>query len=151
MTPEEKAAHIEAKFGNVHTLETLLAAQLVERGVDGIEMNRWQSVPINGCFVPREADIKVTAGPGKVVVLCDGEAFHGPRSVFVAPADRIRDDVTTAEAYFSLGYSVIRYSETEIESGFAVEHFERVYESLRSGGFTRIYRTWHPCVERLVA
>jgi len=152
MTPEEKVGYIEQKFGRVHTLELLLAGQIVTSGVVNIKMNEWQSVPINGEMLPREADIKVTLeDKRKIVVLCDGEAFHGPKSVFVKPEDRVRDDVTTAEAYFNLGYSVLRYSENEIHSGMAIAHFMQIYRHLREFSTARIYRTWYPKVERLVA
>jgi phage FluMu protein Com len=151
MTPEEKAVYIEQKFGGTHTLELLFADQLAASGVTDFKMNQWQSVPVEGVMVPREADIKVTIdGTRKIVVLCDGEAFHGPKAVFVDPTVRTRDDVATAEAYFQFGYSVLRYSENEIRNGLAIEHFKQILGRLQAE-VLRVYRTWHPNVERLVA
>jgi len=149
MTPEEKAAFLKRKFGGPHNLELLFAGQLVASGVADFKMNQWQSVPVHGAMVPREADIKLDIdGVRKIVVLCDGEAFHGPGAIFVKPEDRIRDDVATADAYFQLGYSVLRYSETEIKAGLAIEHFKKVYGRLQAG-LGRVYRTWYPEVEKV--
>jgi len=59
-------------------LEARLSERLKEDNLI-FELNVWQSIPINGKKVPREADIKVDLGAGrKLVILCDGEAFHGP-------------------------------------------------------------------------
>lgn len=53
------------------------------------------------------------------LVLCDGEAFHGPRFAFGDCSQRIVDDVATADGY----YALVRYSETEIREGTALTHF----------------------------
>jgi hypothetical protein len=151
MAPEDKAAFIKRKFGGPHNLELLFAEQLAASGVEDFKMNQWQSVSVDGAMVPREADLKVNIdGTRKIVVLCDGEAFHGPRAIFVEPEERVRDDVATAEAYFQLGYSVLRYSETEIKTGRAIEHFKNIHGRLQSE-VVRVYRTWYPEVEKLVA
>jgi hypothetical protein len=100
-------------------------------------------------MVPREADLKIPLRDGrKVVVLCDGEAFHGPRTIFGDPSRRIKADTETAEAYFSIGYSVLRYSESEIKSGYAAEHVLEVLTRL--GVVRRIYHNWCPSEERVV-
>ena len=151
MTPDEKALYIKQKFGGTHKLEASFADQLVEAEVTAFEMNQWQSVPVQGEMVPREADIKVSLGDSrKIVVLCDGEAFHGPKTVFGNPVEKIRSDMETAEAYFQLGYSVLRYSESEIKNGLAIKHFMETYACLRSS-VLRVLRTWHPQLERRVA
>jgi len=129
-------------------LELGMVDQLRAQGVNSLELNVWQSVPIRGQMVPREADIKISIGGGrKVVVLCDGEAFHGPRMIFGNPQDRILADTETAEAYYALGYSVVRYSETEIKSGVAVKHMLDVLKRL--DGCRAIYRNWCPSEERV--
>jgi hypothetical protein len=149
LSPEEKAAYFQQYRGTCK-LERLLADQLEGLGFR-LSLNQWQSIPIHGMMVPREADIKVSVDDvRKIVVMCDGEAFHGPLAVFADPGVRVQDDVTTADAYFHLGYSVLRYSESEIKTGVAVDHFKKIYERLQSDT-VRVYRTWHPKVERLVA
>lgn len=102
---------------------------------------------VAGVQTHREADIKVQLPKNhKVVILCDGEVFHGPGSLYTEPSIRIEDDVATAEGFFSLGYSVIRYSESEILAGDAVAHFDAALPALQAGG--RLYRTWYPAEER---
>lgn len=142
MTPDEKAAYFQRYRGTCR-LERELAASL--QGWD-VSMNQWQALQVADRMVPREADLKIALPRGhKVVVLCDGEAFHGPRSIFDAP-QRVSDDVATAEAYFKAGYSVLRYSETEIQQGAAAQHLQGVLNRLCVSG--QVYRTWHPLVEQ---
>jgi predicted RNA-binding Zn-ribbon protein involved in translation (DUF1610 family) len=148
LTPEEKALRIKARCGKSGSLETMLAKQLRVSGIINFVMNDWQAVPIRGTKVPREADIKVSVDlHRKLVILCDGEAYHGPRTIHGDPKDRIQLDTETTDGYYSLGYSVIRYSETEIKSGFAIEHLLGILELLRV--HKRIYRNWCPLEERV--
>ena len=147
MSPEEKAAEIARRFRGGSPLEKSLALQLRKQGVSGFEMNQWQALRIGGEWCPREADIKILVGAShKLVVLCDGEAFHGPGFVFGDIQARIADDVATADAYFAAGYSVARYSESEVKDGSACRHLLAWLPRLRAG--ERLYRTWHPAVER---
>lgn len=148
LSPEERTARAERLFGGTCALEAAFASQIRQLVDLSFEMNKWQAVPINGRMAPREADIKIQISDGrKVVVLCDGEAFHGPRYIFGDPTVRIRDDVETAEAYYSLGYSVLRYSESEIHSGWAVQHLLETLRGLHSTT-KKLYRTWFPPIER---
>jgi len=147
MSPNEKAREIARRFRGGSPLEKSLARQLRKRGVSGFKMNQWQSLQIDGKWCPREADIKIPLGPShKLVVLCDGEAFHGPDFAFGDVHARIADDVATADAYFNAGYSVARYSESEVKDGTACQHFLTWLPRLQAG--ERLYRTWHPAVER---
>lgn len=148
LTPEEKSQRIKERCGKSGSLETLLARQLRGRGFADLVLNDWQSIPIGGKVVPREADIKVSIGDGrKVVILCDGEAFHGPRTIFGDPNDRISLDMETSEGYYSLGYSVLRYSESEIKSGLAIQHLVDTFELLKT--HTQVFRNWFPVIERV--
>jgi hypothetical protein len=141
LSSEDRAELLKRRFGGTCALEARLSERLKEDNLI-FELNVWQSIPINGKKVPREADIKVDLGAGrKLVILCDGEAFHGPRTIYGDPKDRINDDVMTAKAYFSLGYSVIRYSETEINSGWAMQHLRSVLPQLKTQNMLRI---WFP-------
>jgi hypothetical protein len=148
MTPEEKATEIARRFRKGSLLEKKLAHQLRKAGVDGLQMNQWQSFRIGGKWSPREADIKIPVGAGrKLVVLCDGEAFHGPKFAFGDVTARIADDIATADAYFAAGYSVARYSESEVKSGAACQHLLAWLPRCFQG--EQLYRTWHPPVERV--
>lgn len=149
MSPDEKAAEIARRFRGGSPLEKVLAQQLRKQGVNGFEMNQWQALQIGGRWCPREADIKIPVGVAhKLVVLCDGEAFHGPGFAFGDAHARIADDVATADAYFADGYSVARYSESEVKDGSACRHLLAWMPRLQVG--ERLYRTWHPAVEKAV-
>lgn len=141
LRPEEKAQRLAKLFRGTCALEASLAEQLRAAGMQDLEMNCWQSIPVSGQLVPREADIKMALWPGrKLVILCDGEAFHGPHALF-NPEQRVANDVATAQGYFDLGYSVVRYSETEIKTGAALEHLRQRVARLKT---ERMLRMWHP-------
>lgn len=146
MTPEQKASEAQRRFGRGSALEASFARQLEILGLD-LVLNVWQSVKIAGVWRPREADIKVTLRDGrKIVILCDGEAFHGPRYIYAKVDERVEDDIATAEGYYDLGYTALRYSETEILSGVAFQHFCSLLQRLTES--SKILRLWHPAVER---
>lgn len=127
-------------------LEANFVSQLEGLGFDASVRNVWTTLRINGQKVKREADIKVPVGDGrKIVVLCDGEAFHGPKVIRGSATEKIASDRETALAYFELGYSVVRYSETEIHDGAALEHFEDTMQRLKT--HVKVYRNWHPAEE----
>jgi len=147
LSPDEKADEIARRFGGGSPLERGLAQQLAVAGVTGVTLNVWQSLLLHGKWCPREADIKITVGQDqKIVVLCDGEAFHGPGYIFKDKQARIEDDIVTAKAYFDAGYSVARYSESEVLDGRALQHLLVWLPRLQMG--SRLYRTWHPLVEK---
>lgn len=143
LTSDEKAKLLRTRFGGTCALERKLSEQLLDLGVTDLELNCWQSILVQGVKVPREADLKITIPDGrKVVVLCDGEAFHGPGTIHGNPNDRICMDRETALGFFNLGYSVVRYSETEVHSGEAVSHL--VWLLRRLDIVHRVYRNWYP-------
>jgi hypothetical protein len=148
MSSDDKAAYYQKHFGKGSALEAGFAGALRRSGITDLLLNVWQSLSVGGRVCPREADIKISLEDGrKAVILCDGEAFHGPRFIYGSPTARIAEDVATAEAYFDVGYSVFRYSETEIKSGWALDHLLGALIRLRSGT-SKIYRTWCPSEER---
>lgn len=145
MDPVEKAALWSKRYKGGSKIEKQLVHELESNGVKFLT-NVWQSIPIDGLMAPRESDIKIDTGcGGKIIVLCDGEAFHGPKYAFGNPLARMDNDVSTARSYFSIGYSVVRYSETEIKSGIAWEHLRDVIKRVSSG--SRCIRMWHPHIE----
>lgn len=129
-------------------LEQVFTARLEQNGYEIAARNSWATLRISNRKVKREADIKVAVGDGrKVVVLCDGEAFHGPKAIYGDPQTRIDGDRETALAFFDLGYSVVRYSETEIHDGTALEHFKGLMDRLQS--CNKVYRNWCPVEEQV--
>lgn len=128
-------------------LEEQFSQSLTLAGIPVVARNAWVTLLVAGKKTHREADIKVAlSGSRKLVVLCDGEAFHGPKALYVEPSVRIADDMATAEGFFSLGYSVIRYSESEIVRGEALGHLQSSLPALNQG--SSLLRLWHPLEER---
>lgn len=148
LSPKEKARLMKSRFGGTCSLERALAVQLWDMGRK-VHMNQWLSVPVSGEKVPREMDIKVEVGDGrKIAIFCDGEAFHGPGTIFGDPSERIKADRLTALAFFDLGYTSLRYSETEVHDGTAALHVQATLGRL--GSCYKIYRNWYPLEERSV-
>lgn len=148
LSPDEKAQRLN-RFKKGSLLEKALGQALTAAGVSGIVFNVWQSLRFGNKWCPREADLKIPVGDGrKVIVLCDGEAFHGPGFIYGDPQLRIQEDHATARAYFEAGYSVTRYSESEIKSGQALNHLLGVLGRL--GSCQRILRWWYPLLEEVV-
>jgi len=142
----ESARRMVKKAQTRSGLEDRFVADLQVAGVPVVSRNDWLTLEVAGVRTHREADIKVGLPKGrKLVVLCDGEVFHGPNTLYGDPQTRIADDVATAWAFFSLGYSVCRYSESEIGSGQALSHLQRVLPALQ--GDDRILRLWFPPTE----
>jgi hypothetical protein len=148
MSPDEKAEVLQRRFPRVRSkIEVRMSEYLSSMG-ESFQLNQWQSLNILGKFQPREADLKLSVDDNrKMVVLCDGEAFHGPRAIFGDVEGRIQGDLETAHAYFDAGYSIVRYSETEILSGFAKTHASDILTRLRSSPDGKVMRTWHPAME----
>jgi hypothetical protein len=146
LSPAEKAEVLKRRFPRARSrIETRMSEFLTKRG-ESFVTNDWQALLINGTLVPREADLKIDLGTSKVVVECDGEAWHGPNFIFGDANRVVKSDLQTANAYFEAGYSVLRYSETEIMSGEAEAHLGQALDRLRlSGG--RVFRLWYPLTE----
>lgn len=127
-------------------LEQAFVDQLAGIGIEPCARNSWMTLKVAGKSVHREADIKVAVGDGrKIIVLCDGVAFHGPGCMYADPEEKIQEDKVTALALCGMGYTVFRYSGDEIRDGAALRHFQRTM--LRLGQHHRIYRNWHPLEE----
>jgi phage FluMu protein Com len=139
----EKMRVIREKARTDSKLEQDFVDQLHGVGIEPCSRNCWTTVAVDGKRVRREADIKVAVGDGrKIIVLCDGEAFHGPKCMYADPKEKIAGDRATALAFYAMGYTVLRYSEGEILDGSALAHFRGVLCSLSS--WSRVYRNWHP-------
>jgi len=124
-------------------LEKLFVSQLGERGFVPCGRNSWCTIEVGGERVRREVDLKFQVDAfRKVAVFCDGIVFHGPGCLYHDPLEKIKDDRETALAFYSRGYSSLRYSGTEIRSGWAISHFIGVVESLAV--HEARYRNWCP-------
>lgn len=149
MSPEQKAAVLQRRFPRARSkIEVRMSEALTELGETGFHLNQWQALNILGVVQPREADLKLSVDDNrKLVILCDGEAFHGPGAIFGDVEAGIQGDLDTARAYFDAGYSIVRYSETEILSGEAKVHVTDLLDRLRQSKTARIMRTWCPMME----
>ncbi len=142
MTPDEKAAFFQERAQSSRGLEERMCRDLDLLGRPYIR-NKWISLWLGDRMVPREADIVLAVHQDhKMVILCDGEAFHGPQCIFVDPNIKAAADRATALAFFGRGYSVVRYSESEILSGIAIAHLRKTLAQL--GPENKVYRNWCP-------
>lgn len=120
-------------------LEELFFSQLVSNGFHVSGRNCWSTISVSGEKAHREIDLKVSYASSKILIFCDGEAYHGPKAVY---SDRREDDRETARAFHALGYSVVRYSESEIHSSAAIKHFKTWVEKI--GADSPGFRIWDP-------
>lgn len=124
-------------------LEHVFIDQIQQCGLVIVARNSWSTLNINGQELHREVDIKLAVGDGrKVLIFCDGEVFHGPKCLYANPNEKIASDRETAIAFFNLGYSAVRYSESEIHNGKALQHLIKMWNQLKN--CSRVYRSWCP-------
>lgn len=107
-----------------------------------IETNKWLTIQIDGRFEHREIDVKVSLGNHKFAVFIDGEAFHGKNAKSCFKTPTIEHDSLVAIAFANMGYFSIRYSESEVKSGEASNHFLQKYKEFQNSLPTFYYRNW---------
>jgi hypothetical protein len=107
-----------------------------------IETNKWLSFKIDNKYEHREIDVKVQLNNRKFAIFIDGEAFHGKNSKSCFKTPTIELDSKIAMALSNIGYFSIRYSETEIKEGWAVNHFLQLYEHFKNNEPKFYYRNW---------
>ena len=146
LSPEDRCRVLKRRFPRTRSRIEVAVAGFLSRACQSFVTNDWQALRIDGKWTPREADIKIDCGRSKIVVECDGEAWHGPKCIFGDWERNVEEDVKTSEAYFAAGYSIIRYSETEIKSGVAFAHLANAIARVREG--ERVFRSWYPPIER---
>jgi hypothetical protein len=105
------------------------------------ESNVWTTLKIDSRFEHHEIDLKVKLDNyKKFIIFIDGEAFHGENAFFktVSPVA----DEKIAKAFADLGYYVIRYSETEVKSNWAVKNFCNLFSDFKNHKPQYYYRNW---------
>lgn len=107
-----------------------------------IETNKWSTIKINGVYQHREIDVKVKLVKRKFAIFIDGEAFHGKNAKPCFKGPTIEQDCSIASAFAEKGYFSIRYSETEVKSNWAMNHFLCLYKNFRNDEPTFYYRNW---------
>jgi len=140
LTEDERDAHF-GRLCSSSSLEAHLVAQLQEEQILIKRRNAWFTFGQGSSRIVREADLLLeTQGGACLVVQCDGEAFHGPNTVFVDPVVKAHHDAMSDQLFLGKGYSVARFSESEIFSGEALECLlEKLLPCER-----RVHRAWHP-------
>jgi hypothetical protein len=106
------------------------------------EANKWMSIKIKGLYERRELDLKVPLEKTgkKFAIFIDGEAFHGPDAYFKSTSVEKECEITKAFSF--LGYLSIRYSETEVKNGTALNHFLSKYKEFKNNPPSYYYRNW---------
>lgn len=109
------------------------------------ESNKWIVLKIDGEHFRSEIDVKIPIGDRKFAILIDGESFHGPKKFYnkdkVSKNNEDMDNVK-AKALARMGYYTIRYSETEVNSGWANDHFLKIYSKFSLSFPFYYYRNW---------
>ena len=104
--------------------------------------NQWITLFIDHRYERREIDLKVVLGNTgrKFAILIDGEAFHGEGSYFQSVTPQKEAQISQKLA--NMGYFSIRYSESEVKSGWANKHFARKYFEFQENPPKYYYRNW---------
>lgn len=105
------------------------------------ESNCWMVLYINNEPKKSEIDLKIPIRERKFAVFIDGESFHGSKSIFFRP-NSILIDTLKAKRLSEMGYYSIRYSETEVKSGWALKHFNSLYDKFLNNTPKYYYRNW---------
>lgn len=140
LSTEGRVEHFQRLTGP-SSLEALLVGQLAGEGVSIRRRNAWYTF---GTGIDRqiwEADLQLCDASGRVVVVqCDGEAFHGLDTVFIDPRIKAASDTQSDQSFLARGYSVVRFSGSEIKSG---EALSILLETVLPCSH-QLSRNWHP-------
>jgi len=106
------------------------------------EANKWTTIMVNGSYERREVDIKasIEGTKRKFAIFIDGEAFHGDQAYFKMTSVEKESEIT--KAFSSIGYLTIRYSETEVKTGWAITHFLDKYKEFGKNMPSYYCRNW---------
>jgi len=106
------------------------------------DSNSWMTIKVAGSYERREVDVKVPLNntSRKFAVFIDGEAFHGPNAYF--KSNSVDKERAITIAFSSLGYFAVRYSESEVKSGAAINHFLLKYREFEKNLPEYYYRNW---------
>jgi len=137
-TPDEIAKIFNRRPNN---LEYLLTNQIKDKFKNVIiEHNIWRSVKENQKVKHIEIDISAKINNFKILIFCDGEAFHGKNSYF--NGNTIKSDEFKSKAINKLYPYVLRYSESEIKNKFAIKDFCNIVNNIKTTKINNYYRTW---------
>jgi len=124
-------------------LEKNLGEQIREKFPEiTLRYNVWKSLKDdeNNCYIHLESDIVLNFDDIRVIILIDGEAFHGKACYF--NGDTVEKDEWKSRILFKYNPFVIRYSETEVKGGFALKHLSIKIDEIRSNKILNYYRNW---------
>lgn len=107
-----------------------------------IRYNVWKTLKEldKDSYLHLQTDIAINVGNYRVCILCDGEAFHGPNCYF--RGNTVKEDEYKSRLLFAYNPFVLRYSESEIKNGFAIEHVKEIIYKIESAELDKIYRSW---------
>ncbi len=107
-----------------------------------LRYNKWKTLrdEINDCYAHLESDIILNFNDVRVIILLDGEAFHGKNSYF--NGDTVKEDERKSRILFKYNSFVIRYSETEVKKAFAIKHISNLIKDIISNKISNYYRNW---------
>jgi uncharacterized Zn finger protein (UPF0148 family) len=124
-------------------LEKKIGDQIKGKFIDAeIRYNIWKSLKdeINNCYIHLESDVIVNFGDLRIIILCDGEVFHGKNSYF--EGDTVEKDEWKSRLLHTINPFVIRYSETEIKKNNAINHLLVILQDIKDKKLSKYYRNW---------
>lgn len=125
------------------SLEKKVGEQIKKNFPDAeIRYNVWKSIKdeINNCYVHLESDIIINFGELRIIVLCDGEAFHGEDCYFNGDTRKI--DEWKSRILHKKNPFIFRYSETEIKKNEAIDHLIKILRDIKDKKIIRYYKNW---------
>lgn len=131
-----KRGLLQASYIRPSSLEKIFAIGLQQP----YSTNVWMHINLFGKLRKCEVDLKIELKDRKFAVLIDGETFHGKDSYF--GAKRYKEDLEITKVLAGMGYFTVRYSETEVMSGWARKHFDNLYRKFLKKVPTYYYRNW---------
>jgi hypothetical protein len=107
-----------------------------------IRYNVWKTLrdEPNNCYLHLESDIIINFNNIRIIILSDGEAFHGVDCYF--NGDTVKEDDRRSKILYQNNPFVLRYSETEIKKGIAVTHIIKIIQDILSKNISSYYRNW---------
>jgi hypothetical protein len=107
-----------------------------------IRYNVWKTLKdtIKNAYIHLQTDITIKVNSYNICILCDGHAFHGSNCYF--RGDTVKEDEYKSEILYKYNPFVLRYSESEIKSGYAIAHLKGIIEEIILGKLNKLYRSW---------
>jgi hypothetical protein len=94
-------------------------------------------------FIHLESDVVLNLDKDvRIVILCDGMAFHGEYRYFNRTTSTVEEDERRSRILHQYNPYVVRYSEKEIKNDFAQNHIKILISKVKNEFLGSYYRNW---------